>query len=133
MDGMQGAISLLLLIIIPAAVLFLLRRFKLVVRISLALIAFLWVAIALPGFWRDNLGADRNACIVNLINIRNAKSQWAEANHKSPTDVPAIIDLVGTNKYFRYMPICPRGGKYTFGAVNEDPKCSLADHGHKLQ
>jgi hypothetical protein len=134
MNEMQGAITVLLLIMIPALVFFSFRRLKLSARIILTLVAILLIASALPGFWRDNVGADRNACMVNLINIQNAKSQWAEANHKNLTDIPTMADLVGTNKYFRNMPICPRGGKYTLGAVDQNPTCNLGEsQGHKLK
>jgi hypothetical protein len=133
MDEMQSVISQVLFILIPAVVFFSFRRLGLTARIFLALIALFLAAVAIPGYWRDRDGADRNACINNLRQIQIAKRQWAEANHKSPMDIPTVIDLVGTNKYFRYMPICPRGGKYNFGAVNQNPTCSLAEHGHKLE
>jgi hypothetical protein len=31
------------------------------------------------------------------------------------------------------LPTCPTGGTYTLGAVNEPPRCSHADKGHRLQ
>jgi hypothetical protein len=63
-----------------------------------------------------------------------AKAEWAQVNHKLPTDVPAIAELIGTNKFLPYsMPVCPSGGSYTLGAVNQNPACSLAERGHKLE
>jgi hypothetical protein len=65
--------------------------------------------------------------------IEEAKDEWARANHKLPTDVPTEEDFVGTNKLLHSMPVCPSGGTYAFGAVNQKPTCSLAEHGHKLE
>jgi hypothetical protein len=107
-------------------------RRKLPVAIPCALLFLLIAATAIPSFIPARQSAHRNACINNLRQIRDAKADWAQANHKSPTDVPTEADLVGTNKFLHFMPVCPSGGTYIFGAVNEDPKCSLTNHGHKL-
>jgi hypothetical protein len=68
-----------------------------------------------------------------LKQFRDAKNAWGIKYHKLPTDMPTEDDLCGTNGFLRRKLVCPAGGKYTIGAVNEVPACSLADKGHKLQ
>jgi len=47
---------------------------------------------------------------------------------KSTNDVPRDLDLFGTNAYIRVKPQCPAGGKYSSGAVDELPTCSIPMH-----
>jgi hypothetical protein len=111
-------------------------RKRLALTIPCALIFLLsaiLVLVAIPSYFPARPMAHRNACINNLRQIRDAKIEWARKNHKLPTDVPAEAELVGTNKFLHSMPVCPGGGTYTFGAVNQNPSCSLAEHGHKLE
>jgi hypothetical protein len=68
-----------------------------------------------------------------LKQIGKAKAEWAQAGHKLPTDIPTFDELCGTNNFLRRKPICQGGGTYTIGAVNEKPKCSLVEQGHKLE
>ena len=110
-------------------------RKKLLIAVPCAVIFLFIAAVAIPSFIPARPTAHRNACVNNLRQIRDVKIEWARANHKLPTDVPTEEDLCGTNGtngFLRRKLICSDGGQYTFGAVNEDPKCSLADHGHKL-
>jgi hypothetical protein len=108
-------------------------RKRLAVTLPLACL-FLIVAMTwIPSVDFGNRVANRNNCINNLRQIRDAKADWARTNHKLPTDVPVEEVLVGTNKFLRSMPVCPGGGTYTLGAVNQNPSCSLAEHGHKLE
>lgn len=103
------------------------------------LVAFTWLvlaAIAIPSFLPARSQAYRNACINNLKQIRDAKNAWANAEHKLATDFPTEADLhgtFGTNRVIRYTLTCPRGGKYSIGAVGENPRCSFADKGHTLE
>jgi hypothetical protein len=71
--------------------------------------------------------------INNLQAIAKAKTEWAREKRKLATEVPTEDDLYGTNKFLRYAPACPRGGKYVIGAVGENPTCSLAHKGHELE
>lgn len=112
-----------------------LGRKKLLITIPCALIFLFLAAIAIPSFIPARSTGHRNACVNNLRQIHDVKIEWARVNHKLPTDVPAEADLYGTNGtngFLRHKLVCPDGGQYAFDAVNEDPKCSLADHGHKL-
>jgi hypothetical protein len=108
-------------------------RKKLLITIPCALIFLFLAAIAIPSFIRARPIAFRNACINNLRLIRDAKIEWASVNHKLPTDIPTFDELCGTNNLLRRKPICQSDGTYTIRAVNEKPKCSLAEQGHRLK
>ena len=71
--------------------------------------------------------AQRNACINNLRQIDAAKQEWALEKNKTADAVPAEQDLL---PYFKdgIFPVCPSGGTYTIGAVNEPPTCSIPGH-----
>ncbi|MEI9864105.1 MAG: hypothetical protein WDN00_06050 [Limisphaerales bacterium] len=85
-------------------------------------------AIAIPNFVKARATAQENACINNLRIIDAAKQQWALEKGKQATDVPTEEDLmpyIGRSKKF---PVCPQGGTYTIGPVNEPPTCSIPGH-----
>jgi hypothetical protein len=91
------------------------------------------VAVIGPGPVYPTLAAKRNACIWNLRQLDEAKQGWATANNATNGVVPSLSDLTGIDGRLRLMPQCPEGGKYTIGAVNEKPTCSLAKRGHKIK
>jgi hypothetical protein len=106
---------------------------RLAVTLPLAFLFFVVAAAWIPSVDWGNRVSEKNNCINNLRHIYEAKAEWAQLNHKLTTDVPTETDLIGTNKFlFHSIPVCPSGGTYAIGAVNEDPKCSLAARGHKL-
>ena len=122
--------------ILVAAVVIWLGRRELAITIPCTLIFLFVAAIAIPSCIPARPIAYRNACINNLREIDNAKAEWAKTNHKSPSNVPTEEDLYGTNGtngILRRKLVCPRGGTYTFGSVSENPTCSFADKGHKLE
>lgn len=66
------------------------------------------------------------ACASNLRHIQDAKKTWAEKSGKGPADTPSAEEL---DPFFRRgMPVCPGGGTYTIGKVEEQPQCSIAAH-----
>ncbi len=69
----------------------------------------------------------RNACINNLRQIDGAKQQWQLENHKTDSDTPTSAEVASYLKNNQF-PVCPYGGKYTIGPVNEDPACSVPGH-----
>lgn len=71
--------------------------------------------------------AERAACICRLAAIRSAKKQWALANGKLPGDP---VDEVEINRAYLKggRPKCPAGGRYTYGNVGENPRCSVPQH-----
>jgi hypothetical protein len=97
-----------------------------IVAAGLVAPAGVMVAIAVPGFLRAREVSRMRSCQENLAKIDGAKMQWALDNTKPGDAVPTWDDLVksdGTG-YLRAMPVCPSGGTYTIGAVDELPRCS---------
>jgi hypothetical protein len=87
-------------------------------------------AIAIPNFVRARGTAQNNACINNLRMIDGAKGQWALEKHKQNSDTPTWDDLrpyleFGPNKN---MPVCPEGGTYIIGRIDEKPRCTIPGH-----
>ena len=68
--------------------------------------------------------------MANLMQIQGAKETWALEHQKLETDTPVEADLYGEgrDKCIRTKPICPLGGVYTIGAVDEKPACSIPGH-----
>lgn len=120
---------------IPVAIVWFGRR-RLFSAVPVALAFLLFAAIVIPNIIPARNVAQRNACVSNLRAIQNAKDHWARENHKLPGDIPIEADLYGTNGtngLIRYNVTCPRGGIYTFGSVTQNPTCSLANKGHRLE
>jgi hypothetical protein len=96
---------------------------------------FLFASLAIftaPAAWDYNFGwhgrgtSPRNACINNLRQIDGAKEQWAIENHIQ-SGAPSIPKEV--NAYMKGGgPKCPEGGTYTYGKVDEPPRCSIKGH-----
>jgi prepilin-type N-terminal cleavage/methylation domain-containing protein len=95
------------------------------IMIVVAIIGLL-AAVAIPNFVKARQTAQRNACIRNLQQIDGAKEQWALEAKKSPgaPTVDSEVDAYIKNG----RPICPASGTYTYGAVGENPTCSVATH-----
>ena len=69
-----------------------------------------------------------SSCICNLKQIDGAKATWALENGKKNSDIPTESDLFGLTNYIRDKPICPEGGIYTLGRVDDPPRCSIPEH-----
>ena len=71
------------------------------------------------------------ACKHFLGEIAEAKRSWSLQTNSQTHSVPTEADLA---PFLRggVLPLCPSGGTYTLGAVNEPPRCSLTDKGHTL-
>jgi hypothetical protein len=68
----------------------------------------------------------KNACINNLRQIDGAKEQWALENH---IESGAASIAKEVNAYIKGGgPKCPAGGSYTYGKVDEPPRCSIKGH-----
>lgn len=72
--------------------------------------------------------APKYECNLNLRNMAQAKATWALEHKKLPGHVPQDADLFGKGRYIVQKPVCPKGGSYTLGTVNEEPKCSIPGH-----
>ena len=94
--------------------------------------SLLLLAIALPSVVPARPIAERNSCIAYLKILADAKRSWAGETKQTPTAVPSSSDLL-PHLHNGFMPTCPGGGAYTFGTVNEAPRCSLHALGHALE
>ena len=84
-------------------------------------------AALIPSVVMGRCGGPESSCINNLRQIDGAKEQWALEN-KLTNGAPVVIAEV--NGYIKGGgPSCPKGGTYTYGAVDEPPRCSIGkDH-----
>ncbi len=105
--------------------------FTLVEMMIVVAVIGLLAAIAIPNYVQARSSAQVKACIYNLTQIQEIKSQWALDNKKKDLDLPTAADLA---PYFRdkMLPPCPGGGTYRIRRVVRDPVCSLAINGHTL-
>lgn len=67
-------------------------------------------------------------CIDRLHSIEGAKATWAVENNVRSDDAPSWQDLVGNDRYLPTQPVCPQGGTYTIGSLNERARCSYPGH-----
>lgn len=92
----------------------------------LALSCIIWAA---SGCKPAAPAIDKNAagefCAQSLKILADGKKMWAEQNHKTADDVPAMTDLT---TFIRHAPTCPAKGTYTLGKVSEEPTCSIPEH-----
>ena len=84
----------------------------------------LLAAIAIPSFVKARSTAQMNGCVNNLRIIDSAKEQWALV---SRADIGQAPEVPGVNEYIKgnATPLCPAGGRYTYGSIGADPECSL--------
>jgi hypothetical protein len=75
-----------------------------------------------------------STCYLNLRQIQLAKSLWAGDENNSATNLPTWANLRPYLKdiYSNGIPVCPAGGTYTIGRVDQLPTCSIGGPGHEL-
>lgn len=88
--------------------------------------------IAMPNLFSARKTAEDKICIANLKTIVHAKEQWGFDNGKKETEEPNYNDIKPYLTRTQTQNICPIGGKYTIGALNEDPSCEYGNLGHTL-
>jgi competence protein ComGC len=99
------------------------------IGIAFALLVIpMMMAIAIPNFVKARDTAQTNVCINNLRQIDAAKQQWALENNKKGTDTPTQGDLIRYINNNGKFPVCPKGGTYSIGPVDEPPTCSIPKH-----
>src|SRR5437016_332290 len=99
-------------------------------KVALAVIgcaASLVVAVT-PSLMRARSIAKCNACLNHQAQIEGAKQMWGIKNHKTTNDVPTWADLAANHLYLKKMLVCPAGGDYTLGKLDERVRCSIATH-----
>jgi len=80
------------------------------------------------GCLRPRYVASSDSCINQLRQIDGAKQQWMIEQHKTTNDVPTWNDLRPYLSRDGKIPVCPRGGRYTIGRLDELPSCSYRAH-----
>jgi RNA polymerase sigma factor (sigma-70 family) len=75
----------------------------------------------------DTTVQQRNQCLNNLRQIDAAMQQFALENRLTATNIIMVDQIL---KYLpgNVLPVCPSGGTYTIGSLNEVPVCSIPDH-----
>jgi len=127
----QRFVTILVFLVLAVGVWLGRKRWRVVIPV--ALFVFVVAAMVIPSAVGARQASERNSCINNLRQINRAKQEWAQQNQKQPTDTPIDNDLFGSTSRHQSSPICPVGGSYTFGTAGENPTCSLAHRGHKLE
>ena len=86
-------------------------------------VAFTFAASFAPNLLRPPSVKQERMCAGQLSAIRLAKFDWASKTKQPDTAIPQPSDLTAYLKDGA-LPVCPSGGTYTLGAVNERPRCS---------
>jgi prepilin-type N-terminal cleavage/methylation domain-containing protein len=97
------------------------RGFTLIEIMIVTLIIGILLAVAVPEFMQAGRKSQAAACVHNLKQLHGAKERWAMGFNQ--TVPPTMPDLVST--YLRTVPVCPSGGTYTIGDMNDVPTCSI--------
>ena len=103
-------------------------------------ICLIILANIVPNSRRHRGTSSTNRCINTLRQLDGAKQQWALEHQKKPADVPTWSDIcpyIGrdpVNAGCETNLICPEGGSYRLGRLDELPTCSLgrSDSWHRL-
>ena len=83
-------------------------------------------AILTPAYLNMKVKANKNICIANLKEIDQAKSIWSIDNTVLPGEPVRMDELVPD--YIKKDPVCPAGGFYTVGTLEEIPTCTIEEH-----
>lgn len=97
------------------------------IMITVAIIALLTV-IALPSLLKSRDTSILNMCKNNLRLIGHSLELWRIGNDMSDTDVPANISALSSFIKGNAIPICGRGGTYSF-AVGNANEITCSYHG----
>ncbi len=82
------------------------------------------LAVAVPQWVGARERSRERACLSNLKEIANAKDRWAMENRMSGAATPSATDIAP--EFLKgSMPVCPSGGTYTIGVVDDEPSCSV--------
>jgi hypothetical protein len=105
---------------------------KTAVLIPVSIVLLFVVAIWLPNTsWVNRpLYAPMSQCINQLRLIDAAKQQWAHDHNKTNGSVSwgDILPYLSRDSKSTNIPVCPKGGTYTLGNIEENPRCSIGGH-----
>ena len=126
------ATPVLLIGTLIAVVIILAVKRKWTAAIVTSVVSFLLVAVSGSSYFPARYAAQKNACLHNLRQIKEAKANWAKEKEKAAPDEPLQTDL---GDWFKgVLPRCPSdGSKYRLGRLGENPSCINAKRrGHVL-
>ena len=95
------------------------------ISIAMILLLGMMASIAIPNFVKARQQAMENSCRANRKALEGATAMWGLEHKKVKGTVPADSDLFGPDKYLVAKPVCPAGGIYQLGGVEELPACSI--------
>src|SRR3569833_155025 len=101
------------------------RGFTLIEIMIVVSIIGMLLAIAVPNFVKAREKSRATSCQQNMTQIISAKERWAMDNNRPATDTPSMVELAVPGLYMRNTPLCPSGGTYTVGTLQETPPCSI--------
>lgn len=71
---------------------------------------------------------EQRDCATTLTEIVIAKEAYA-VKHSLASNVPITMDeLLKDNAFNGVAPVCPAGGSYTIGSIDQRPTCSIDGH-----
>jgi competence protein ComGC len=94
-------------------------------------VALLLLLVAVPAFIKAREQTPKFACGMNLVQIQQAKEQYALENGGDDPVVltPENLDTYITGGFANLK--CPAGGEYQINALSENPTCSV--HGDLIE
>ena len=96
------------------------KGFTLVEIMIVVAILVLLAVLGIPSFLSARQRSQASICINNLRQIDGTKNHYALENGNS---VPALTDMAPD--YIKKIPICPAGGTYSVGTLDNLSSCSL--------
>jgi hypothetical protein len=91
--------------------------------IIISVLTLCFLVRAVPTFLTAKRTSEANACGGNMRLLDSAKEQWAMSAGvtNGPTDSVGVLSYIKAHR----MPLCPGGGEYTLGDIEETPQCNL--------
>lgn len=97
------------------------------VEILTAIVALsILTTVSIPSFIGSRrITKEKEVCIENLRQMHRAVARWTLSHNKSSSCVPNEDQIFGTTNL---KPICPSGGQYKLGSVDEPTTCTVPLH-----
>lgn len=89
-----------------------------------SLIGIVMLVVILPNFMKARSVSCQNWCINNLRQIDSGKEQAALIERWGDTEA-TVATIVNLYIKGNTTPVCPGGGVYSYGRMNEPPRCDF--------
>jgi hypothetical protein len=108
--------------------------------IAFGIVGAVVLGAIIVNFYGSRARSATTPCIFNLRVLEGAKTQWALERRKTNNELPSWQDLrpylpderFPFGRWTNGKPVCPAGGVYAIGRLEEDPKCSIGGRAHTL-